>query len=344
MSLIPLARREGLPSPSGGFVLAVGSETVTAEEIVTDRLVKAYRGSAQANSFTAFREDVRSEVKQLIISKVSDMLLYNQSRREIGENVDEVLESEVQKRVREFIVSFGGDYAEAEHALDDMGMDWDSYREYQKRNILSRWYLASQYPQEKPISHSEMVARYEQLKDDYFRTPASIRIRLIDIRPGELDVSDSNLSANEAALKLAEELLDRIKGGEDFGALAKKYSHGHRAAYRGLWKAIEPDSLAKPYDKLADVTKNMKVDHVAGPLEAGEHIFIVKLEERKLEQVQSFAEVQDEVEAQIYIERRREAIREFTNELVSQAAAGRLDDFVDFCVQKIYVICNRNSA
>jgi len=82
---------------------------------------------------------------------------------------------------------------------------------------------------------------------------------------------------------LAGELLGRIDNGEGFGALAGQYSHGHRRLFGGLWKPVQPESLAEPYDILAAEAEKIEPGRTTGPIEAanGEHIFIMKLEDKQ---------------------------------------------------------------
>ncbi|GAH82329.1 unnamed protein product, partial [marine sediment metagenome] len=66
LALIPLAQREGLPETSGGFVLAVGDKTITADEVIESPiitpdgaivpLIEYFRPIAQKNDFEQFRE------------------------------------------------------------------------------------------------------------------------------------------------------------------------------------------------------------------------------------------------------------------------------------------------
>ena len=128
--------------------------------------------------------------------------------------------------------------------------------------------------------------------------------------------------------------MERVKAGEDFGELAKKYSHDPRGASGGLWPEWDPDSLAQPYDVLGKKAQEMKPGEVAGPIEAIDHIFIMKLEKKQEKGYRPLTEVQDEVEEQIMADRRREASDQLNEEIKQLAAAGNTDRFVDYCLQE----------
>jgi parvulin-like peptidyl-prolyl isomerase len=341
LARIPLAQREGLPEASGGFVLVVGGETITSDEIITEPLLDHFRPIAQKSSFEQFKKQAGPELEQIITARVSNILLYQQAKRDTGVDIEGALEKATEAEVRKFVAGFEGDYAKAEQALKQMGMDWRSFREYQKKMILSQDYIRQLLPEYRPITHSELVNCYNEMKGEFFAIPAMVTFRLIDIQIPKLEATDPNRSRLEQARELAGELVERLQKGEDFGELAKQYSHGHTASFGGLWQPVQPQSLAKPYDILAAEADKMKPAQIAGPIEAGEHIFIMKLEEKRPKSFEPLENVQKEVEAKILFDRRKKAVDEFSSKLVQQAALNERNRFVDFCLEKTYRICHR---
>lgn len=339
LATLPLAQRQGLPAPSGGFVLTVGGETITADEIAAP-LIEHYRPLAQAMDLEDFESQARTQVEQLIINRISNILLYNEAKKGAGEHIDEVLDKAVETEVKGFIVRFNGDYARAEAALHEQGMDWQSFKEYQKKMIMSQSYLQSKLPQEKPVTHSELVEYYENIKEKSFNNELVLELRVIDIQPARLELSDGNKSRIEQAKVLAYELLARIHAGEDFGELARQYSHGHRASFGGLWRPVRPGSLAKPYDILGAEGERIEPGEVTGPIETGEHIFIMKLEAKQAGGIAPFKKVQKEVEAQLVLERQRKTLEQFSARIVRLATISNKEEFVDFCLRKTYAMIN----
>jgi len=339
IALMPLPQKTGLPEVSGGLVLVVSGETVTSDEI-TAPLIEHFRPIVQRGDFERFKEQVRPQLERVLVTRISNILLYSQAKRQAGEDIDEALERLAEVEVRKFIVSFGGDYARAQQALKQDGMDWASFKEYQKKMILSQHYIALQLPEQKPVTYSDLIDCYNRMRDELFTTPSKIRLRLIDIQLDKLQIEDPNEGRQQLARELANELVARIRTGEDFGELAKQYSHGHRRMFGGLWKQLEPGSLAESYGILAAEAERIEPGRIAGPIEAGEHIFIMKLVEKRTKSVEPFEKVQSQVEAKIKFDRRKEAVDELTVKLIRQAELGDKDAFIDFCLQKIYRMSN----
>jgi len=340
LALIPFAQREGLPECSGGLVLKVRGETITSDKIITEPLLEHFRPFAQNGNFQQFKERARPQLEQIVVSKVSDILIYQQAKKDAGEQIEEALDRAAEAEVRKFVVSFDGDSARAEQAIKQMGMDWAGFKEYQKKMILTQYYIASQLPENRPVTYSELIEQYRKMKDEFFAVPARLKFRLIDIEVAKLEASNPNQTRQQLAKDLANELAGRIRAGEDFGELAKQYSHGHRRLFGGLWRPVQPESLAEPYDVLADRAEEIEPGQIAGPIETGGHIFIMKLEEKQQASVERFETVQKQVKAQIILKRRRAAINELSAKFMQQAAVSGQDNFVDFCLEKIYRMSN----
>jgi len=335
----PVSRTD-LPAPEGGFTLAVGAEVITAEDVITPSLIEHFKPFAERVDFATFARQAKPQVEQLIVGRITNILLYSQAKRELKGNLDESLDKIVETEVRKFIISFGADYARAEQALKQMGMDWQGFRDYQKKMILSRYYLSSRVPETAPITYRQLRREYEKMKDAVFTAPAVLQFRLIDIEIAKVPVTDPNQARSELAYALAEGLLARISAGEDFAELAKDYSHGHRRTFGGLWRPLEPASLAAPYDILALEAEKLQPTQVSGLISADGHIFIMRLEEKRPPTVEPFETVQKQIEAKIRFDRQKKLYDEFNDALAGQAAIANKYEFVSFCLRNIYQKCN----
>jgi parvulin-like peptidyl-prolyl isomerase len=344
-----LTQKIELVEAGGGLVMMVGGETLTSDEIIDSRTqlnemfispMEYYRPIAQANELEQFKERARGQLEEILMDKISIMLLYQQAKRQAGGNVEEGLEKAAQNEYRKFVLNFGGDQARADEALRQRQMDQKTFIEQQKKSILIEWYRASKMPVSRPATYRELMDCYDRMKDEYFTRVARITFRLIDIQPAKLQVTDPNQDRRQFAEQRARELLARIVSGEDFGELAKQYSHGDWRAFGGLWRPVQPESLAEPYDMLAVVAEKMRTGQVAGPIMAEGHVFILKLEEKQSAGYEPFEKVQELVEEKIMFDRRKEVLDKLNDRIKREAKLSRTDEFIDFCLEKIYRISN----
>ena len=339
-----ITRKIRLVEASGGLVLMVGGETLTSDEIIESPVesggayilpIEYFKPIAQASELEQFKERVREHLTGILMAKISNMLLYQEARREVGENIEVALEKQAEKAMREFVMAYGGDQIRADEALQEQGMDWKSFKERQKKSMLIQWYVSKKLPNNRPVTHRELMECYSEMKDKYFSIPAIIRFRLIDIQPGRLKLWEIS-ERHKLAKLLADRLLARIRSGEDFGELARQYSHGPMRELGGLWKPVRPGSLAEPYDMLAAKAENTEPGQIAGLIETAEHVFIMKLEAKQSADYKSFEDVQEQVREKIVFDRQSEVLSQVNAELLQQAELSKTDEFVDFCLDKIY--------
>ena len=345
LSRIAVTQKIELVKAAGGLVLMVGGEPITSDEIIKSPVdlggeyespLDNLRTVAQTNSLEQFKVRGRAAVESAVRNRIAEVLLYQEAKKQVGESVDESLDKAAEKELRRYTLGYGGDEAKADEALKKMGMNRKSFKERQKKLILIHSYLATKMPSYQPATYQELVDYYNRRKDELFSKPAMIKFRLIDIDIAKLDIIDPNQDRLGEARRLAGELVERIKSGEDFGALAQQYSHGLRKEVGGLWQPVGPDSLAKPYDVLALEAKKIEPGQIVGPIETDGHIFIMKLEEKQVGGYEPFEKVQKEVEDRIIYERRNEVVNKLNAKITEHAGLSRKDEFINFCLGKIY--------
>jgi hypothetical protein len=331
-----LTRRISLQKTSDGLVLSVGDETITSEEIVSTA-IEQLRPIAKGGNFESFSRQAGPQLEEIITIGVSNALLYQHAKENTKEGMEAVVDKAVEAEIRRFLAGFGGDYTKAEQALKQEGTDWAAFREFQKKMIITDFYLASQMPKAEPITYSELLAHYNQMKDEFFFIPAAVKFQLLDIEPPNLQVTDPNQSRLEKARKLADELLKQAKAGKDFAELAQKHTDVLFAAHS---EPVQPENLR--YQVLADEAQKLEPGEIAGPIEtAGDkHIFIMKLEEKQLKSYQPFEKVQRQLEAKIKYDRRKQAQDKILAKFLRQAETDISGDFTDFCLRKIYQMSN----
>lgn len=342
---VALTQKIELVEEAGGLVLMVGGQTLSSEEVIGSPIplsgrsatpIELFKPLAQVSDLERFKERARGQLEEILINKISDMLLYQYAKKQAGDGVDEALQKAAENEYRKFVLDFGGNQAKADEALEKRGMDKKSFLEAQKRNILIDSYVTTKLPANTPITYDELRDCYERMKDRSFAKVARITFRLIDVQPARLDLADPNADRVRLAEELAAQLRARTELGEDFGTLAKQHSHGQWREFGGLWRPVQPSSLAAPYDTLAAEAEKIEPGQVAGPIVVAGHVFIMKLEDKQSAGYEPFEKVQEQVERQALFERRNEIFERLNAQIVRQARLGQTDKFIDFCLEQIY--------
>lgn len=339
---IPLSNRYNLPAPTGGMTLSIGSETLTADEILSiPQLQDALAPLAKRGNLTLYEAQALSWVRGAVRSRVADMLLYEEARKKAPENVEDLLEAAVKKEVERFVAGYDNNLALAEQKLKNMGMDWRTFQEYQKKMIMTQSYIsASIEEEEKKFTRRELMEYYNQIKSEQFSRPGKIQFQLIELNPSQLnsELILEGETPNQAAQRIVGEIINRFNQGQDFGELARQYSHGPLASLGGMWApvTIGSDSLAEPYDILERYAQEMSPGSIKGPIYAGNCLFILRLESMTPAVSKSFDEVQTMLETQLEFQYKNEKYNEMIERVIRRADLVEMERFAEFCTKEGY--------
>lgn len=340
MQTIPLANRYALPTATGGMVMSLASETITYDEIL-QAVESRLRPAAAQMDPQIFASGATPLVREAVRSKAADILLYAEARKKAPANIDDALTKAVDQEIHRFVASYGNNYALAEADIRRMGMDWRTFREYQKKMIITHSYLSSKLNETVRFTHRELTAYYDKVRDEQFCQSGTLEFSAIDIVPSQLKAEQigDGQSAHDAALALATALSVRAQAGEDFAELARTFSHGPLARSGGKWLpvTIGANALPSPYDVLERAALGMEVGEISDPIVGDEHhIFVLQLVRKEMGGCKPFTEVQHLIEQQLQFEHRRKQYDAYIGEMIQQANLMEMERFVEFCVNAAY--------
>jgi peptidyl-prolyl cis-trans isomerase C len=153
---------------------------------------------------------------------------------------------------------------------------------------------------------------YYKTHESEFKHPQLVRVRHILIKATK-DMSDEDKAK---AKKKAEDLLAKIRSGEDFEKLASEFSEDDGSKARGGDLGfLQMDSLPKPFEKVAI---SLKPGEVGGPVETSAGYHIIKMEEMKDAGVWPLENVKEQV--------REKVLRQIVN--------GKAKEYVEKVVQE----------
>lgn len=351
-----IRQRTYAPLPTQPDEIIISGEKITCEDVMMsppeediagpslkDRLEERTKQVSLEQFMAEARPLVQQRLNRNIITRI---VLSKRARRELGETADDTLDKMAEKELRSFIMEeHGGNGAEADAALQQRGFNRTTFKERRKRDLLAQYVIDSKIRRNpRPVTYGEIVSQYDKVKDQEFLVEGVLQLRLIDIDVARVQVTDPNEDRLHSARLLGADLRMRIEAGEDFGELAKQYSHDPLASQGGLLKPRNPDAFAPPYDVLAAKAKSMRVGQVAGPIDAPGRVFLVKVEAKQDRGYRPLSEVQDQVREEIQRERRRAALEKLEDEIAQQVVGADTAEFVDYCLERLYRLAHQGDT
>ncbi len=211
-----------------------------------------------------------------------------------------VSESEVEREIKE-IRSY-----DPNHPMHEWLGKTDPARVRQelRRSLLIEKFLEQRIKTQ--ISPAQ-VEQYYQEHADQFDRPPMVRASHILIRVQGGD--------REAARRRAEELLERVRKGEDFAQLAKQYSQDSYTAPKGG----DLDFFPERPTPVAQAAFRLEVGQVSEPVESPYGFHIIKVTDRRPAGRAPLHEVAEEIRSILEDEQREEAEESLIEELRAKA-------------------------
>jgi parvulin-like peptidyl-prolyl isomerase len=208
-------------------------------------------------------EERREKIKELersYLNKLIDKRLQLQEAFKLGLDVsDEEIDSAINEIKRKFNLT---DESLNEYLKAD-GLTLEEYKIHLKERILLSKVIGYKITDTIFITEKEIKEYYEANKE---RFPRQERVRLRQI-----------LLTGEDSLKKAEEILQRIKNGEDFAELASEFSEDVSREAGGDLGYVSRGTILK---EIEDVAFSLKVGEVSKPIPSPRGIHIIKVEDR----------------------------------------------------------------
>ncbi len=288
--------------PIDAYVARVNSRVITLGEVMTymqpvlrQLLLKTDRQELAEALDEAFNETRDSLVEKALI--VEEFATLEQAYVP-EEAVDDEIETLIRKR-------YNNDRSELLRVLAEGRVTWEEFREMQRENVIIEMMRRDKIVSQLMLSPGRVRTMYDARLDE-FRTPEQVKLSMIALQQGTSE-EERKLKREEA-----EQILRELESGADFAVLAKLYSEDRRARDGGAWGWVEPADLRA---ELAEALKDMHAGTVGPLIQAGDQLYIVKLEARRKAGVRPFEEVRSSIAEELRVAQAEQLHKAWIREL-----------------------------
>jgi peptidyl-prolyl cis-trans isomerase SurA len=236
-----------------------------------------------------------------------DQSLLVQRGKDMGISVEpDVIKKLDQIRIQNNISSM----EDLEKAVSSQGVNWEDFKNNIRNGVLTQRVISSEVGSHITIGHDEIEKYYNEHKSEFVR-PEQVALRSIE-------VNTERKSPEEIVelKKKAETTLKRIKDGEDFGEMAKRFSDGSTAKQGGFLGVYKRGELSK---ELEDAVFKMRKNDITDVMDTKQGFLILQVLEHYDEGEQTLAKVEPEITDKLYTARMEPAMREYVKTLREQS-------------------------
>jgi peptidyl-prolyl cis-trans isomerase SurA len=245
---------------------------------------------------------VAAEDKNLLRDLIDNSLLV-QHGKDMGVNV----EADVVKRLDDIRIQNNiASMEELETQIDKSGVSFEDFKNNIRNQMIQQEVIRHEVGSKLILDHAQVQKYYDDHKSEFVR-PEQVTLR-------EIFVSTEGKPESEmpALRKKADELLQRVKNGEDFGELAKHFSDGSTAKQGGDLGRFEHGQLAPNIDQAVFALQRLQMTDVI-PTKTG--FLVLQVGEHYAAGQQPEEKVDTEIQDRLYNEKLRPALRAYLETL-----------------------------
>jgi peptidyl-prolyl cis-trans isomerase SurA len=291
------------------IIARVNNEIITSSELDKARASAADDAQQQCGGKCTPEQlhTATEDAQKFALRDLIDQSLLSQRGKDMGLSVEtDVVKQLDQIRVQNHLK----DMDELEKAVTSQGLNWDDFKNNIRNKLLTQQVIGKEVGSHITIGHEEAKKYYEDHKNEFER-PEQVALAAIEIK------TEGKNEAETALLKKkAEGLLQRVKDGEDFSQLAKRFSDGSTAEQGGYLGTYKQGELSK---ELEDMVFKMNKNSLTDVIDTKQGFLILKVLERYEAGIQPYDKVEEEIMDHLYRERMEPALREYLKTLREQS-------------------------
>ncbi len=273
-------------------VVAIVNDSIILQSELDARLQPVLQEAQQIPDENERKRRIAKLTGQVLDEMVNEELIVQAAEQ----SKIEVDSSEVQAALDEIKQQNNLDDAGLQQALVQQGYSMQNYKADLRRQLLRFRAVNTIVSPKVNITEEDIRARYDQMQR---RSEQVSAVRISDIliklpdHPTEQQITDAKAKASSA--------LDRVKGGEDFAAVAKDVSDDDSTkASGGELGWFERGSVNPDWEGIVFA---MDKDEVRGPVNGPQGLYVLKVTDVKKSDLKPYAEMKEQLSREL---RRRE--------------------------------------
>jgi peptidyl-prolyl cis-trans isomerase SurA len=195
--------------------------------------------------------------------------------------------------------------------LKSRGMTLETYRQQIREGLLVTKVVNAEVRSRLIILDSELQEAYEARQESYRIAGTQTVSHVLFLLPER--ASDDDVAQRRAE---AERVLQEIRDGGDFAALARQHSEGPSAERGGLLGTFQANELLPGFD---EATAGLLPGEVSDVVRTRVGLHVIRLEDRQADSFKSFDDVKEELQNQLLREKTEAKYQEWLEALRLQA-------------------------
>ena len=291
------------------IIARVNNEIITRSELDKAQ-ASADEDARQECQGKCTPEQLKTDIEERRKNALRDLIdqsLLVQRGKDMGINVEpEIIKRLDQIRQQNKIDSM----EDLEKAVSAQGQNWEDFKDGIRKQVLTQRVIGQEVGSHITVTHEQIAKYYDEHKAEFVR-PEQVGLREIEVNTqGKPEADLPELK------KKAETALKRVKDGEEFTEIAKRFSDASTAKQGGFLGVYKRGELSK---ELEDIVFKMKKNELTDVLETKQGYLVLQVIERYEAGQQPLEKVENEIMDHIYSQRMEPAMKNYLKTLREQS-------------------------
>ena len=307
----------------------------TSNSVIEEIIVRVNNDIITHSELLHSKEEVRQELKQQFPDKADAMfaqrerdvlrdLIYQQLLLQTAKDKGLNADTELIKRLDDMRKQMNlTSMDELEKAAKEQGVSFEDFKQNLKNQLLTQLVIRNEVQPKIQVTKEEEKKYYEAHQKD-FEHPE--RVRLSEILVSTEKVEPGDQAGMAAAAQKAQQLVEQVRSGAAFDAVAKSNSDGPTAAQGGDLGYFQRGTLAK---ELEDKAFALKAGQTTDVVRTKQGFLILQVTEHDQAGVPPFKDVEPQIADQLYYQKLQPALRDYLSKLRENAFIDIRPGYID---------------
>ncbi len=320
-----------------GVTVRVNDRVLTADDILRAaalELAKVPPGLLES----AFRLRAEKIITDELRRQISQWMAMREAERVLTDEQKRLIDQEMEATLAAMVSQAGGTRRKLEADLISQGTTLEEVLANQRRELTVRWFLRWKFAPAVSVTRAMLWDYYCRHKSD-FAAPKKVQMQIIFVplaaflaSPQAQPSGAERAAARTAARARIDQAAEAIRGGEDFAAVARRFSTGPKAEDGGLWPLMPAGSFRQ--EQVEQVAFSQGAGEVSDVLELEEGFCIVKTAAVQETSTISFEDAQVEIEKILRDQQAAQLYNDYYAKLLAETTIVQSENFIPTAVDR----------
>lgn len=289
------------PTLFDGVAAKVNEHVITVSDVI-QQVAPRLQDLSRNHSGQELTNMLKKAYAKGVDDMIEERLIIDAYARQDGRIPEWVIDERVNSVIHD---RFNDDRSQLLAALARDRMTFENFRDQIRRGIVVMAMRAEHVDKYVKVPAGAEFAYYEAHKNEFI-LPGKVRLRMAVF---EIDRTRNNA---EVQWKSARDVLEKLKDNADFAKVVESASATPKNKPGGDWGWVEPSMFR---EDLQEAIAGLKIGEISDIIQAGDTLYILKVEERQNETQAPFEKVRQSIERTLRREQVEKVHREWIERL-----------------------------